>query len=132
MTKQELKQIFFLNEEAKMWQRELDRIQCKSIIKGQEITDMPRGSGGTTDNVGNMATDIADINMVIKGKLAEIQLERKRMVEYINSIDDSLLRQILFYRHVSCMGWKQVALSIGGDNTADCVRKAHDRFIDKN
>lgn len=123
MNKKELSQIFFLNNELKMWQEELDKIQSQSIIKGQEITDMPRG-GGTSDKVGNLASQIADIEMVIRGKLAEIQLERKKIIEYINSIDDSQARQIIFYRCVSCMRWQQVADAIGGGSTATSVRLA--------
>lgn len=128
MTKEELKQIYYINKEIKMWQAELDRIQCKSLIKGQEITDMPRG-GGTSDTVANIATEIADIRTIINGKLVEIQVQRKRVIEYIDGIEDSLTRQILFYRHVSCMEWGQVARNIGGDNTADCVRMIHNRFL---
>jgi hypothetical protein len=121
VNKKELSQIFFLNNELKMWQEELDKIQSQSIIKGQEITDMPRG-GGISDKVGNLASQIADIEMVIRGKLAEIQLERKKIIEYINSIDDSFMRQIIFYRCVSCMKWQEVADSIGGNCTAISVR----------
>jgi hypothetical protein len=129
VNKKELSQIFFLNNELKMWQEELDKIQSQSIIKGQEITDMPRG-GGISDKVGNLASQIADIEMVIRGKLAEIQLERKKIIEYINSISDSQTRQIIFYRCVSCLSWKQVAGSIGGECTERSVRHIFERLFE--
>lgn len=129
MTKKELSQIFFLNNELKMWQEELDKIQSQSLLKGQEITDMPRGSG-TSDKVGNLASQIADTEMVIRGKLAEIQLERKKIIEYINSIDDSFIRQIIFYRCVSCMRWQQVAESIGGECTERSARHVFERLFE--
>ena len=130
MTKEELKQIYYLNQEVKMWQRELERLQCKSLVKGQEITGMPFLTG-TSDKVGDMVSTMVDIERIIQGKLAEIQLQRKKIIEYIDSIEDSLLRQIMFLRNVSCMNWNQVANELGGYNTEDGVRKIYERFLKK-
>jgi hypothetical protein len=131
MTKKELSQIYYLNRELEMWQRELEKVQCESLIKCQQITDMPRGTG-ISDKTANRVASIDNIERIINGKLIEIQIQRERIMTYINSIDDSLLRQILFYRHISCMKWGQVAINIGGDNTGDSVRKMHDRFLEEN
>ena len=130
VTKEELKQIYYINKEIKMWQKELDRLECKSLVKGQEITDMPFGSG-TSDKVADLAIEKADIRLIIEGKLKEIQLQRKRIIEYIDSIDDSLLRQIMFFRNVSCMSWNQVANEIGGNNTENSVRMMYNRHFIK-
>lgn len=128
MTKEELKQIFYLNKEVKMWQKELESLQCQSLVKGQEITDMPFGSG-ISDKVGRMAVEMADIEAIIRGKLAEIQLQRKRIIQYISNIEDSYLRQIVFLRNVSCMSWNEIAREIGGNNTEDSVRMTYNRNI---
>ena len=130
MTKKELKQIYNLNREVEMWQRELDKSQCRSLVGSQVITGMPFGYG-TSDKVASMACDIAEIRKIIDGLLAQIQQQRKRIMEYIYGIDDSLVRQIVFYRHVSCMGWTGVSLSVGGGNTADSVRMAYNRYMRK-
>ncbi len=131
MTKEELSQIYYLNKEIKMWQKELERLECQSLIKGQQLTGMPNG-GSNLDKTGDLATKKADIRLIIEGRLKEIQIQREKIIEYINSIEDSLIRQIVFYRNVSCMSWKQVAMEIGGDNTEDGIRKTYDRFLDKN
>lgn len=130
MTKDELKQIFYLNQEIKMWQRELERLQYKSIIKGQEITGMPFVTG-TSDKVGDLVTRIVDTEVVIRGLLARVQIERRKVIEYIDGIDDSMMRQIIFLRNVSCMNWNQIATEIGGYNTEDSIRKMYDRFLKK-
>jgi len=130
MKKEELKQIYYLNQEIEMWREELNVIKGKSLVKGQEITGMPRGSNGPADTVGNLATEVANIEFVIEGKLREIQLQRKKIMDYINEIEDSLMRQIMFYRHISLMSWKVAAKSIGGGNTDDGIRKMHDRFVE--
>ena len=128
MTREELKQIYYINNEIKMWQKELDRLECKSLVKGQEITDMPFGNK-TSDKVADLAIEKADIKLIIEGKLKEIQLQRKRIIEYIDNIDDSLLRQIMFFRNVSCMSWRQVANELGSNE--NCVKQIYSRHFRK-
>jgi hypothetical protein len=111
-----------------MWQKELDRLECQSLIKGQEISDMPRGYG-IGDKVADLATEIVEIELIIKGKLTEIQLQRKKIMGYIDSIEDSLLRQIMFLRNVSCMNWNQVANELG--STENCVKQMYSRHFKK-
>lgn len=131
MTKEELKQIHHLNNEIRMWQKELETLQCKSLALGQQLTGMPGGSRGISDKVGELACNIRDMEVVIQGKLTEIQFQRKKIVEYINTVPDSMMRQIIYYRNVSYMGWNEIADNIGGGNTKDSVRMAYDRFFVK-
>lgn len=132
ISKEELKRIYYLNKEIEMWQKELDKIQGESIIKGQPITGLPFGNTNlTSDHVGEVAATIADIEMIIKAKLIEVQYQRKKILQYIAGIEDSLIRQIIFYRNVSCMSWTEVANHIGGNNTPDSVRVTYHRFLDQ-
>ena len=126
MTREELKQIYYLNKEIKMWQRELDRLQCKSLIGGQSLDGMPKGSG-MSDKVADLAIEKEEIREIINGKLAEIQVQRKRIMNYINGIEDSLLRQIMFLRNVSCMNWKQVAREL--NITEGCAKMTYHRHF---
>lgn len=128
MTREELKQIYYINKEIKMWQRELDRLQCKSLIGSQNLDGMPKGSG-KSDKVADLAVNKAEIEEIINGKLAEIQVQRKRIMNYINNIDDSLLRQIMFLRNVSCMNWNQVAREL--NSTENCVKQIYSRHFRK-
>ena len=128
MTREELKQIYYINKEIKMWQRELDRLQCKSLIGGQSLDDMPKSSG-TSDKVADLAIEKEEIREIINGKLTEIQVQRKRIMSYINGIEDSLLRQIMFLRNVSCMNWNQVAREL--NSTENCVKQIYSRHFRK-
>ena len=128
MTREELKQIYYINKEIKMWQRELDRLQCKSLIGGQSLDGMPKGSG-MSDKVADLAIEKEEIREIINGKLAEIQVQRKRIMNYINGIEDSLLRQIMFLRNVSCMTWRQIANELG--STENCVKQIYSRHFRK-
>lgn len=59
----------------------------------------------------------------------EIELEYLR--NYIANIDDALTRRIFELRYISCQSWEQVAKSVGGGNTAEAVRKRHNRYLRK-
>lgn len=128
MTREELKQIYYINKEIKMWQRELDRLQCKSLIGSQNLDGLPKGNG-TSDKVADNVISRVEIEEIINGKLAEIQVQRKRIMNYINSQEDSLLRQIMFLRNVSCMNWNQVARELG--STENCVKQIYSRHFRK-
>lgn len=129
ITKKELKQIYYINREIEMWQRELDKLRCKSLVGSPSFSGMPRG--GIAHGVAEYATDVADIEVVIAGLLAKAQIQRKRIIEYIDGLEDSLTKQIIFYRHVSCMSWAEVANVIGGGNSEENVRQIHTRFFKK-
>ena len=129
MDKKDLKQIFYLNKELKMWQDELQRLRDQMEGRGKWIDGMPRGTS-VGDPVGNLATEIANCRMMISCKEFEIQIQRNRVIKYIDNIDDSILRQIVFYRCISCMGWGEVATSIGGRTTAASARMMFNRHLD--
>ena len=129
MTREELKQIYYINKEIKMWQRELDRLQCKSLIGSQNLDGLPRGNS-TSDKTADLAVEREEVETIIEGKLAEIQIQRKRTMDYINGIEDSLLRQIMYLYNVSCMSWIQVAREL--NITEGCAKMTYHRHFKKN
>lgn len=129
MTRNELKQIYYLNNEIRMWKKELEKICNVSLIKSPIISLTPSSTKNNNDMVSDLSTKITDLELIIKDKLREIELQKEKTITYISKIDDSLIRQIIYYRDVKLMSWNQVAQKIGGGNTADSVRKLHSRFL---
>ncbi|MGN1109508.1 MAG: hypothetical protein ACI4RK_09025 [Oscillospiraceae bacterium] len=129
MTKADLEQIYYLNRELKMWETELERVRCKSLV-GSPLPGNSHGSG-VSDKIADRAERIIELENRIIAKRDEIQRLRDNAVEYIYSIPDSLTRQIIYYRCVSLMSWRRVAYEVGGFNTAESVRKIYDRFFEK-
>lgn len=129
MTKAELEQIYYLDRELKMWETELERIRCRSLV-ASPLPGATHGSG-VSDKVAERTERIIELENRIAAKRDEIQRLRDEAVEYIYSIPDSLTRQIVYYRCVSLMSWRRVAYEVGGNNTPDGVRKVYDRFFDK-
>lgn len=130
MTLKELSQLYYLNREIEMDQRRLRELEARALPGAQVITGMPHGSG-VADIVGRYAAEIADLRGIIEAKHQQCLYERSRLERYIADIDDSLLRQIFTYRFVNGLPWFQVAACIGGNNTADSVRVACNRYIEK-
>lgn len=68
-----------------------------------------------------------------QAKLKLLQFEIKASIdsvsEYIANIDDSMIRRIVSYRIVKQMSWDEVAMNIGGGNTADGVRMMFKRYL---
>ncbi|MGE4541831.1 MAG: hypothetical protein AB7D35_11270 [Bacteroidales bacterium] len=120
-----------MDKELKQWKRLLQQEQSGSEIKPQQITGLPSGSG-KSDITANKAIKISNMEQIINGIMANIQIQKERIMTYIITIDDSFIRQIMLNRHVELMSWCQVANEIGGGNTADSVRMAHQRFFEKN
>lgn len=134
MNKEQLSQLRYLKREIEMLKKQIEDIDLTMT------TDTVKGSSPYFPYVEH-SIKIRGIDY--KGyneKIERLQRKLNRRVEelidlvedmndYINNIDDSLIRQILTLRYINGLEWKQVAESIGGNNTADSVRMMHNRFL---
>ena len=61
------------------------------------------------------------------------QIDKKvfEIDKFLNTISDSLIRRIIYYRYIEHLSWGMVAAKIGGNNSEDSVRKALDRYLEK-
>ena len=126
MTSKQLDQVFNLTREK----RELE----KMLLEIPDITAVRYDSIGVSNSgisspVQKIAEQREKIRELISMKLAEISVAEREILEYIFSINDSQIRRIMRLRHIELKSWLQVANAIGGNNTADSVRKMHDRFL---
>lgn len=90
---------------------------------------------GQNGEAWRLATKYSDEIGELKGTLEKsIQRrwqEMRRLLAYIEAIDDSLIRQILMCRYVDGMAWVRVAMNLGGNNTEESVKKAAYRYLKK-
>ena len=129
MTSKQLDQVFNLTREK----RELE----KMLLEIPDITAVRYDSIGVSNSgisspVQKIAEQREKIRELITMKLAEISVAEREILEYIFSINDSQIRRIMRLRHIELKSWVQVANAIGGNNTADSVRKMHDRYLQDN
>lgn len=129
MTAKELSQLYYLNKEIEQDKYRLAELEAAATNISVKVTGLPHVSG-----IGNktaLAVEIADLKEIIEIKNRQCIIEYNRLMRYVNSIDDSLMRQIVTLRHINGLSWRQVALHVGGGNTEISVRVAYKRFVDK-
>ena len=129
MTSKQLDQVFNLTREKKELEKMLLEIPDITAVRYDSIGV---SNSGISSPVQKIAEQREKIRELISMKLAEISVAEREILEYIFSINDSHIRRIMRLRHIELKSWVQVANAIGGNNTADSVRKMHDRFLQDN
>ena len=130
MTRKDLEQVYYLNNELKMWQRRLADLQADIALSPKVMDGMPYSK---TNAVGSpteiKAIKIAELSRIIEGKISEIQLTLLDIEAFITTIEDSLIRQIVEYRCCKLMQWKDIAIKIGEGYTEEAVRQSYHRYV---
>ena len=129
MTSKQLDQVFNLTREKRELEKMLLEIPDITAVRYDRIGV---SNSGISSPVQKIAEQREKIRELISMKLAEISVAEREILEYIFSINDSQIRRIMRLRHIELKSWLQVANAIGGNNTADSVRKMHDRFLQDN
>ena len=129
MTEKELNQLHWINKEIGVLKQQLEDLKTRSYIKGQEITDMPFGSG-TSDKTADRAIAIREIEELYEIKLKELYLVRGRIERYINTIKDDEIRLIIRLRCINNMTWEDIASEVGYERTT--VSKKYRQYISHN
>ena len=129
MTSKQLDQVFNLTRQKRELEKMLLEIPDITAVRYDSIG---LSNSGISTPVQKIAEQREKIRELISMKLAEISVAEREILEYIFSINDSQIRRIMRLRHIELKSWLQVAIAIGGNNTADSVRKMHDRFLQDN
>ncbi len=108
MTEKELKQLYWLKEEIKQIDDELQKLENISLTKSPIITGLPFGND-KSDNVANYSCDIADLKAELKEKRQKYIDDATRVEKFIDSIEDGQIRQIFRLRHIDGLSWDQIA-----------------------
>lgn len=110
------------------------RIDHERMVGGQ-ASDVVRGSQSEYPYIQRSFTisgTDTQRELMLKRVKEKCCQDKEEILVYIESIEDSLVRQIFRYRHIDGLSWRAVAFRVGGANTEDGVRKMHDRYLRKN
>lgn len=125
MDKRDVEELYYIAKEIAMWQECLKDIESLQAV---ENDGMPKAST-TGDSTGRKAVRAVEVSQKIYKLTRRLNARKLRACDYISELDDSLMRQIITYRCIDFCTWQEVADRIGGNNTADSVRKAYARFF---
>lgn len=126
MTNKELSRLCFLSTEISDLESRLEQLRVAAANCTSKLSGSPRASGAG-NKIEKFAIKITEQEQI----LAARQAEYDKLSQYIQSIEDSRMRQIMIYRYADGLEWGQIAKRIGGGNTADGIRMAHKRFLQK-
>lgn len=131
MTLKDLSQLYYLNREIEMLIKRLRTLESETAPASPSLSGMPRSKSNNSSRVENEALKIIELRNILDERKKRLEVEKLRLENYINTIPDSLTRQIFVYRFVNGLPWEQVAACIGGNNTADSVKKCCYRYLSK-
>lgn len=130
MTKNDLSQLYYLKKEiSKLEQRIQETEETATGTSGGQITGMPH-SGQVSDKIGNYAAELADLKSLLKLNIEKCYFELNRLTRFINSVEDSEMRQILNLRYINDMTWQRIAFDLGYHDEQR-PRKKHDAYLKK-
>lgn len=129
MTRKELSRLYDLNREIEQDNQRLRELRAAATNTNSKITGLPHAPGISDKTA--LGADIAYLTGIIEAKKLQTVCEYKRIIEFVNGIDDPHMRQIISLRHVNGLSWLQISFSMGGGNTAEGVRQAYCRYFQK-
>lgn len=130
MTKKDLSQLYYLQREILNDEQRLAELEAAATSTTGNLSGMP-GGGKISDKTA-IAAEIADIRSIIRSKKDMCIAHYNQIMRYVAGIDDSLIRQIITYRHIDMMKWRDISQKIGGGNSEDGLRKLYVRYLEKN
>ena len=135
MTRQKLKQIRHLKREIELLEEQILNLEAGIV------TDKVRGSLPhhpwieTTFHITGfdrkeLSQKMEQLKRRLQRRVDDLIELRTEIIEFVEGIDDSLLRQVIILRHVNGLTWEQVAAEIGSGTTWNSLRMMHDRFLE--
>lgn len=131
MTKKELSQLYFLRKEICTKQKQIEKLEALATSCTSKFSDMPH-STEKSDKIGKIGTKIADLKNKLEKNLQNRVKIESEISDFIENVEDVIVRMILIHRCINCYSWGKIANKIGGNNTSDGLRKIYERFLREN
>lgn len=107
MTLEQLSEVYYINLEIKSLQIELEDLRQQNFYKANIISDMPRGGQGVEKPI-SYINKILELEDMLKYSLKRLQVEREKILKYINTIEDRELRGIIRLKCINNLSWYQI------------------------
>lgn len=75
-----------------------------------------------------------EANIALQTEIFLLEQRKEKTERFVADIEDDVVRRVFYYRYLrgkTRESWIAIAYSVGGGNTADGVRKMHDRYLRK-
>lgn len=130
MTKDELKQLAALQREINLLQNHIEQMPVEYDWVVGSDDEFPYGR--QTIGLGGYSNErYKRIRTGLERKKQECLAKVDEMTTFINTVEDSLLRQLLIMRYIQRKKWQQIVAEMGYEYTEDQLRKKLERFLEK-
>ncbi len=132
MTLSELSQLYYLKREIELDKQRLAELRSKLYSPfAPVLSNTPKSPCRSPHKLENDTVIANELEQLIRQKIERCNAERLKLEKYIETISDSMTRQIFTLRFISGLTWQAVAMKIGGNNTADSVRMICFRYLSR-
>ncbi len=137
MTREELSVLGKITKEIEQLKRELENVDHADAFGSDSVTGSDTEFPYTQHQImitgydySIYASKVKRIQNRLNRKLQELMDEKDRITEYIYSLNDSDLRQILMYKYVNGLTWSEIGANMNYDEST--VRKKHNKWFAEN
>jgi len=120
-----LNSLYWLKKEIKQIEEQISEL---TFLKSSAMSFLPRGNG-VSSPVENAVFRIETLCDRLRDKLSEYAIERERIENIIDGIEDDELRLIARMRFVDNLGYKEIGDRMYIDQTT--ARKRLKKFVDE-
>ena len=124
-----LEQLKHLRREVDLLSQRVAELEYAAWGGAGRITGMPRAAANW-DRPGDCAVKIVELGRKLEARRARCLTLLGALYDFIDGIDDSLLRQIFTYRYIDGDSWQRVAARVGGMEESG-PRKLHNRYLEQ-
>lgn len=139
MTKKELSQLRYLNKEIELLQKQIENAEYN--VKTHKAFDFVEGSNPKwpyqhkTFYIEGVAVPeyekkVVHIRKKLIKRLSELMDQVEKINNYIESVDDCEVRNILRLRYVDCLTWEEIGREMMMDERT--ARRKHKKWWDEN
>lgn len=131
MTIEELSEYYKYSVKIKALSEEIEYMRGKTPGLCAKYGGSTGRNAVTSDNVGNIASAIADKVSELEKMKFICESERAKISDFVLAVKDPLISGMMYARFILLKSWYGVAMYVGGNNTADSCRMAVFRYCGK-
>lgn len=126
MIREELNELYWLNKEIQDLQRRLKELEENTPIGTSKITGLPKGNT-QTNQIEAYVEKVDALKRKINENMILAMEEKKKIEDFISTVDDAEMRMIIRLRNIDLMGWKEIGDALGMERTT--ASKKYNNFI---
>lgn len=130
MEERELNELRHLKKEIRYQIERVRRLEEKATSMTQIIGGIP-ACKGITDRVAEYAPQIAHLKTLIQNNIRWCLHLQYKIESFIESIEESEIRQIFRLRYLEGKTWKQIAFAMTGAGDGSTQYKQHKEYLRK-